>query len=222
MNTVNIGGQRIRFVIFNRDQQLFRANATPFVVNRSASENYVGAPMKYFTLSEREIASYISRGKPFKKTWRATEDLKLIDILHKPTREALARLIGSEDLDHSFPIIKNKVYRVSEENEAYRDDNVLREICELGNFDGYYMRTLERNNASKGFHSEVGICGSSLKKLRLENIARNVTQAPPPPTRKRRRPDNNNNNMRRNNNNGKRPRFNFTRRFTHPSLNNSD
>lgn len=217
MNMVNIEGKRLKTVIFNVNQRLYRANQGTFSVNRLASENYRNAPMKYFTLNERELSAYTKYGKPFKKTWRAIENLTLVDILHKPTREALAELIGSEDLDFSFPIRYDKVYRVSEEDKMYHDDNVLKAICKLG-VDGYYMRAIEPNNNAKGFHSEVGICGSSLKKLRLERVQKNMYEPPQGPTRKRRRFNNNNNNTQRNNNNSKRARLNFTRRISPPSF----
>lgn len=233
---INIGGKRLKVVIFNTGGRLYRANQGTFGVNSLASNDYRGAPMKYFTLNESELSAYTKYDKPYKKTWKPVENLTLIDILHRPTRDALAELIGTDDLNVSFPIRNGKVYRVSEEDEAYHDDNVLSAICNLG-FDGYYMKAIERTNNLKGFHSEVGICGSSLHKLRLERVER-IAEVPRAPTRKRRRLNNNNNNnnsptkkrfrinrlgnnnTNRNNNSGYR--LNFTRKIAPPSFLNFD
>lgn len=168
---------------------LFRANARSFTVGQSASNNYKGAPMKYFTINKSELSAYTKYGKPYMKTWDVIHELNLIDILDISTRKALAKKIGDESLNVSFPIIRNKVSRISEENSKNKDDNVLQRICELG-YDGYYMKTLKNNNNEYLFHSEVGLCPSAFTKLKLQRLNKNQV-APRIGTRKK-RPINNN------------------------------
>jgi len=126
LQTINVNGERLKVRIFNFGERLYRANSATFVVNGLASNNYKGAPIKYFALTNADVKSYIGRSKPITKTWEAIEDLVLIDILDMPTRQALARLIGDVSLNVSFPIRNNTVYRVSEEDEVHHDNAVLR------------------------------------------------------------------------------------------------
>jgi len=157
---------------------LYRANESAnYKPNTSAVINYAGAPMKYFTLNKNETKAYTTHGKLYVKSWMPTSPLNLIDILHLPTRRALAQIIGDESLNIAFPIINNKVSRISEMNTREHDDNVLQAICENRLADGYYMRAIENNNRYV-FHSEVGICPSAFHKLKLSNVNKNRSIAP--------------------------------------------
>lgn len=192
--TIDIQGKRLQVVRF-RDA-LYRADTTTFTVGSLGSQNYARAPMKYFTLAKYETDSYSRRGMPFVKTWEPTEELVLIDILHPATRKALKELIGAGNINIAFPEHPNgSIYRVSEENTVASDDAVLSAICNLGVFDGYYMKTQKsRNNGLVGaFHSEVGLCPRGLRKIRLEKVDK-VAAAPRVVTHRRRRNNNNNNN----------------------------
>jgi hypothetical protein len=199
MNSINIGGKRLKIVRHN--QPLFRANRNTFTVGLKASTNYRGAPIKYFTLNEDELKAYTKYGMPYKKTWEPESNLVLIDILDLSTRRTLGELIGEESLQYSFPIVGRKVSRVSEEDAKEHDDNVLKAICMLDpRLDGYYMRKLTNNNGEQIFHSEVGLCPGAYDKLKLTRVKRNVNQAAPAMKKQgstRRRNNNNMNNTRR-------------------------
>lgn len=204
MNTINYQGKRFRVKFF--DGPLYRANRStslvvlnpnidprPKIPNKNKGSNiYANAPIKYFALGESETKAYSKYGMPYIKTWRPTEQLTLIDILHTPTRKALAEIIGSESLNKSFPIRGNMTIRISEENQKFYDDNVLLAICQLGMADGYYMDKIENNNNVPGFHSEVGLCPTAFKKIKLVNERKNIVP-PQGPTRKRRNKNRNNN-----------------------------
>lgn len=208
MNSINIGGKRLKIIRFN--QPLFRANRNTFTVGLKASANYRGAPIKYFTLNEGELKAYTKYGMPYKKTWQPQSELVLVDILDLSTRQRLGELIGEESLQYSFPIVGRKVSRVSEEDAKVHDDNVLKAICLLDpRLDGYYMNRLTNNNGEQIFHSEVGLCPGAYDRLKLTSVKRNMNQAAPGikkqgPTR-RRNNNNNNNNTRRKNFLGKSP-----------------
>lgn len=179
---------------------LYRANERSFTPFSKASDNYKGAPMKYFTLNKSELSAYTRYGKPYIKTWLTTDDLELVDILDLNTRKALEDVRGLRDspvlkdsLNIAFPIISNKVSRISTEETKHHDDIVLKIICDLG-YDGYYMKRIKNNNRYV-FHSEVGLCPRAFHKLELQSVKRNA----PPETR-------------RNNTNKKKSRSRFTRR----------
>jgi hypothetical protein len=181
---------------------LYRANERSFTPFSKASNNYRGAPMKYFTLDKGELSAYTRYGKPYVKTWATTEDLELVDILDINTRKALEAIPALKDsLSVAFPIIRNKVSRVSTEETKHHDDIVLKIICDLG-YDGYYMKRLTNNNRYV-FHSEVGLCPRAFYKLELQSVKRNA----PPETR-------------RNNSNKKKSRSRFTRRNNNNNNNN--
>lgn len=219
MNTMNLerNGEKLRVVRVR--VPLYRANKTRLysykpnmtmgLPDHLATAEYSNAPFKYFTLNKNELKAYTKYGMPFMKTWRPQEDLVLVDILHKPTRDALAKIIGSESLNVAFPLNGNTVSRISNENTRVYDDNVLRSICDLG-LDGYYMKRLANNNKIV-FHSEVGLCKRAFSKLRIEDIEKTL-EPPRAPTRNyshnsarktRRSILNNSNNNNNNNNKGK-------------------
>jgi hypothetical protein len=202
MNHIEIDGKSLRVVNFTNN--LYRADCTTYRVNSLASNDYRDAPMKYFTLNKEETHAYSRRGFPYIKTWQPIQNLVLIDIFHTPTRDALKELIGADAINIAFPKHHNGfIYRVSEENTKNKNDDVLRSICELGRFDGYYMRRQDRhpNKRVGAFHSEVGLCPSAYRKIRLTNVKRDLEA--PPCIRNRlggpRKTVKNNNNTRNNN-----------------------
>ena len=159
-----------------------------------------------------------STDMPYKKTWQPTEELILIDILHKPTREKLAEKLAekinvTESLNIAFPINGNNVSRVSDVDTKIHDDNVLKAICALNPLiDGYYMNKITKRvknnngvNINKTiFHSEVGLCSNAFHKIKLINSEKSNNA--PPVNRNRKRTRNNinrynNRNSRNNRNN---------------------
>ncbi len=207
MNTIEYKGHK--FKIIRYAGPLYRADRTTYRVGASAKNDYSSAPVKYFTLDESELTTYVKHGMPYKKTWVPIQELILVDILHKPTRKALELFIGAESLNIAFPIRGNNVIRISEEDTKIHDDIVLKSLCATGLFDGYYMNRLHNSNGKYIFHSEVGICPIAYSKLRLENVTRNINQAAPvmasKKTGRRRYNNNNNSNM---------YTYNFSRRRT--------
>ncbi len=231
MDTILFRGKRLKIVHFNG--QLYRADCETFRVGSSASLNYRGAPMKYFTLEKQETYSYSRRGYPFIKTWQTTEPLILIDIFNIPTRNALKELIESSGnhsaINTAFPLHpEGFVYRVSEENTKNKDDDVLRSLCELGVFDGYYMgRQASRGNGLvSSFHSEVGLCPDAFRKLTLAEVEKD-REAPPCMKnmgikRGKTRRVNRNNNGNKNNRSNKRNRHNNNNRNKNNSKNTNE
>lgn len=208
-NLINVNGQKLKTVHYNKS--LFRADKRTFKEGKSASLNYRNAPMKYFTLNKNELGAYTKYGMPYIKTWKPSESLILIDILHRPTREALSKLIGANSLNIAFPIKENKVSRISEENTRQHDDIVLSNICKLANIDGYLMEKLEKNGKYV-FHSEVGLCPRGFEKLVLEHVEKNSVVVPRLSDRKTRRREfknneNNENNIRELSKTRKSPRM---------------
>jgi hypothetical protein len=101
---------KIKTHTYKSNSYLYRANERSFPKNGRASNNYRGAPMKYFTVNEREVNTYTRFGKPYVKTWEVTEDLNLVDILDLKTRKALGTIPElTESIDIAFPIKQNKV-----------------------------------------------------------------------------------------------------------------
>lgn len=198
---MNIDGLKIVKI----SNPIYRADKEYSRVGGLASNIYDGAPIKYFTLNKNELSVYTKYGMPYKKTWEPTEELVLIDILHKPTREKLAKLIIPESLNIAFPINGNNVSRVSEEDTKIHDDNVLKAICSLNldgqSLDGYYMEKIVKKNNNginkTVFHSEVGLCSNAFHKLELKETEKSNNA--PPVYRNRTR-----NNRKRNRNNGNR------------------
>jgi hypothetical protein len=211
---------------------IYRADKEYSRIGGIASNIYEDAPIKYFTLNENELSAYTKYGMPYKKTWEPTEELVLVDILHKPTRERLAELIGHESLNIAFPINGNNVSRVSEEDTKIHDDNVLKAICSLNtlsdglSLDGYYMDKITKRvknnngiNVNKTiFHSEVGLCSRAFHKLELVNSKKSNNA--PPVNRKKTRNNNNNININRYNNRNNN-RNNRTRNNNRNNINNT-
>ncbi len=188
--------------IVNYEGDLWRADI-------EKSSNYSTAEIKYFALTQPEIQTYVEKAKfLYKKHWQTKpgSTLNLIDILDLPTRKELEKIINKNALNIAFPIIKNKVSRVSEEETKHRDYEVLNAICAMG-YDGYIMPSLTNNNGRYVFHSEIGLCRRAFYKIKLVKVQKNDTVAPNVPGKKRlslnQRPNNNNNNARNTKKNNK-------------------
>lgn len=203
-----------RFQVVHYDGDLWRADRAPRQVGSLASEDYVGAEIKYFTTDRAELSAYTFRGMPHAKQWRPSRPLVLINMFHAPTRQAVHDFFAGRGnaarvtaLKTAFPVnSKGNVYRVSTEETMDQDDAFLSGLCGSLTFaDGYYMPAQEAREGGVGsFHSEIGLCQRALRVLTLVFTARNGP--PPAPNRnrgtQRNRPNRNNNN----NNNGNRRR----------------
>ncbi len=223
MNHIEIDGKRLKVVRFTGN--LYRADCNTYRLNSLGTNDYGGAPMKYFTLNKEETHAYSRRGFPYIKTWQPTQTLVLIDIFHVPTRDALKELIGADAINIAFPKHRNGfIYRVSEENTKNKNDVVLRSICELGSFDGYYMGRQDRrpNKRVGAFHSEVGLCPSAYRKIRLANVERDP-EAPPCVRNRlggpRKTVKNNSNNNNNNNNNNNRNNKSYNKEYNRRKFN---
>jgi hypothetical protein len=169
----NMNENQIKTINFTG--QLYRADNKTAYIGNSADKNYRDAPMKYFTLNKEETSSYTKYNKPYIKTWNIIEDksLNLIDIMNRNTRNSVKRKIGSNAFNIAFPVnTAGNVYRFSEENTKSKNNDALRSICELGEYDGYIMnRQVAKNTLGVGgFHSEVGLCPHAFNKLKLVAI----------------------------------------------------
>jgi hypothetical protein len=158
--------------------ELYRADENKFSIKGSAKNNYRGYKIKYFTLKKNEVNNYIKHGKPYVKTWETTRKLNLLDILDLETRLELAEIIGPRSLNISFPVNENTVSRESSKNIQYHDDRVLTDICNKTDYDGYYMRSLNKNGRYV-FHSEVGLCKKAIDTLVLKGINNESGRYPP-------------------------------------------
>lgn len=190
-NSIEVGGKILK--IKNFSGPLFRANQTTYTPGISANILYQGAPMKYFTIKKNETSAYTKYGRPYIKTWQPTSNLRLVDILHTPTRKALEELIDKNALNTAFPLRDNNTHRYSNINTKNKNDKVLKGLCDLG-LDGYYMDTLYNRNDKYVFHSEVGLCQNALSKLKLAYVNKNRSNPPQLNSRKRRRTYKNNRN----------------------------
>jgi hypothetical protein len=184
--------------IVNYEGDLWRAD-------REKSSNYSTADIKYFALTQPEIQTYVEKAKfLYKKHWRTKpgSTLNLINILDLATRKELEKIINKNALNTAFPIIKNKVSRVSEEETKHKDYEVLNAICAMG-YDGYFMPSLTNNNGRYVFHSEIGLCRIAFHKIELVKVQKDNTVAPDVPGKKRRSlnhpPNNNARNTKKNN-----------------------
>ena len=159
-------------------------NSSSAKKNTLASNNYKNAPVKYFTLNRKNVEAYTKEGTTHIKNWNVTNELNLVDILDLDTRKALENkfkndIVFVKAINEAFPIIDNKVHRISSSSEE--DNNVLNKICEL-EYDGYYMNVEGKNI---GFHSEVGLCKKAFGKLKLNKNSQ--IKIAPQKTRKRTR-----------------------------------
>ncbi len=203
MNYISYAGQKLKII---RYPKITSAPGYLYRIDKDEHNIYKGATIKFFALTERNTNSYTkNKNAKFLKKWEVKQDnqLILLDILDIPTREALAELIGHSALDIAFPIRYSKDYKViqpesnsnsqSLNNAMYMNKNithigrysnsnpatgnpdydVLKAICSLGIVDGYYMEPVEN------FHSEIGLCGKALSKLKLVSTSRSLAYIPP-------------------------------------------
>lgn len=168
----------------------------------------------FFTTVEREVEPYRKEGTKYTKTWVAEKPLVLLDIMDLNTRNWLLHAINANHLNTAFPVVKNKVYRFSNNTTDKIDRAVLGKICNLTTpngrrIDGYYMARQDMvppnsnynapfNRRLSKFHSEVGLCRHAFHKLRLEHIDTKKAAIGPNRKKKTRRNYNSNNNTRRN------------------------
>jgi hypothetical protein len=140
----------------------------------------------FFTTVEHEVEPYRKVGTKYTKTWMTNQPLVLLDIMDLNTRNWLLRAINAKNLNTAFPVVKNKVYRFSNNQTDMIDRAVLGKICNLTapngrRIDGYYMArqdivppnsnyTASFNRRLSKFHSEVGLCRHAFHKLTLEHI----------------------------------------------------
>jgi hypothetical protein len=159
---------------------------------------------QFFTLTDEETSSYRKKGTRYTKTWEADKasPLLLLNILDFATRNWVSHAIknGKKYLNTAFPVIKNKVYRFSNNKTVGHDRAILNIICGLTMpdgraIDGYYMERQENvplhsntqrsfNNAISTFHSEIGLCRHAFHKIRLTNI-KTTSEAPSGPAKGR-------------------------------------
>jgi hypothetical protein len=174
----------IKVKILKPNEILYRANSskseyfsTKAEPGNLASINYDEAPVKYFTLSEKGTESYSNNGVSVLKAWELKNEnpenkIKLIDILDLSTREKLEELFTTNEekktFKKAFPIVNGRVSRNSKSTK--KDNIVLNKLCTLNDYDGYYMSGFDINPEAKhSFHSEVGLCGRALSKLKLKS-----------------------------------------------------
>ena len=170
------------FKIVEYSSPLFRAEKFKGVNQTRANQHYnASIPYHFFTTVKAEVEPYRKYGTTYTKTWRVTEPLVLIDIMDLPTRKLLEQYVDKSKLDIAFPIINNKVYRVSENETDMIDRAVLQALCSLRHndgrpIDGYYMKRQEGNLPSPitTFHSEVGLCRRAFRKLMHESSEKMV------------------------------------------------
>jgi len=175
--TINVNGDTLRIVEYTNP--LFRGNAKTSSYT-TANKHYGNTYNKFFTTIKEETIPYIKNElKGYIKTWVPMEPLRLLHIFDLETRHSLNKLVNKTLLNTAFPVVRNKVYRYSEEDTAQIDAKLLSELCTIqdndGNkIDGYIIeKQTDYTTANNGrnivkFHSEIGLCKSALKKLQLE------------------------------------------------------
>jgi hypothetical protein len=213
-----------KFYTLPVDAELYRMDNDPIQPSASvsrASNVYTRRDKAtYFLLSAANTHSY-DRMYTFRKQFRVTEALNLLDMNDVATRELIeSRLVAPDQLNAlrtAFPIAANRntVKRYSSPNTKVKDDIALAAICSLG-FDGYYTRRQEaESEMNVGFHAEVGLCPSAFGRLAFVSNVRVSAPNVKKNTRRRRNMMNNSNsnsnsNTNSNSNNYSRSR---TRRF---------
>jgi len=178
MNT-HVNGHKLRLVTY--EKSLYRGNTMTSNKN-TANQHYGTNYNKFFATIKNETKPYIKNARiGYIKEWTPMEPLYLIDIKDLETRRALDHILSDHKdwLNTAFPIVKNKVFRYSEEDTAQIDAKLLNALCSIETddgrrIDGYYMDS-QRNFATTNnlrnivkFHSEIGLCRSALRKLRLQ------------------------------------------------------
>ncbi len=154
----NLLGHTIQVVLYTG--QLFRVDHedAPIYVR-----NVPEAPFKFFTTTEEEaLAGYGNRGHILRR-YAPAQPLVLVDMFHEPTRTAIRALMTNVEqgnLNFSFPVTNHGISRRSEADQTARNYSVAGAICRLfaeHGIHGYYIPR------SAAFHSEVMLCGNSLR-----------------------------------------------------------
>lgn len=176
---VNIDGHKLHIVIYGKS--LFRGNTMTSNKN-TANQHYGTMYNKFFATMKNETKPYVKNARiGYIKEWIPSESLFLLDIKDLETRKSLEYLLNDykDWLNTAFPVVKNKVYRYSEEDTAQIDAKLLSALCQIQTpdghkIDGYFMEkqrnviTMNNGRDIIGFHSEIGLCRSALRKLRLQ------------------------------------------------------
>jgi hypothetical protein len=168
------------FKVIEYSGPLFRAEKYKGVNNTTANRHYnQSVPYHFFTTVKAEVEPYRKFGTTYTKTWQPNEPLLLLDIMDISTRRLLENTINTNQLNVAFPIINNKVYRVSEEDSDHIDRAVLKAMCSLQHngrpIDGYFMKKQEAFPPRiSSFHSEIGLCRRAFGKLMLEASERKI------------------------------------------------
>jgi hypothetical protein len=168
------------FKVIEFSGNLYRAEKYRGENNTRANKHYNRSiPFHFFTTAKNELGIYRKYGTTYTKTWRAEEPLLLIDIMDVDTRKLLENHIDKAKLNVAFPMINDKVYRVSEDYTVHIDRDILKGICSLQHtngraIDGYYMKRQEGIPLLEimPFHSEVGLCQHAFRKLKLVQTER--------------------------------------------------
>ena len=184
-------------------------------LGKTAEQHYPPSiPYHFFTTAEPEVEPYRKVGIKHTKTWNTTQPLILLDIMDLNTRNWLLHTINSNNLNVAFRVVKNKVYRFSNNETNHIDRNILGKICELTTpngqpIDGYYMARQDVvppnanykasfNRRLSKFHSEIGLCRHAFHKLDLTHI-KTTRAAQIGPFKNKRAASRRNNNNNRNN-----------------------
>jgi hypothetical protein len=181
---VQVNGYPLRMVEYT--EPLYRGDEESSS-QTSAHLHYSSDYHKFFATQQKNTISYIkNKIVAYVKKWSVLKPLYLVDIMDGTTRDNLVKILpeAKPHFDFSFPIVKNKVYRVSEQEYMHHDNGVLRALCTLRDennrpIDGYIMKSqVIHNNAKnnnmiakriKSFHAEVGLCQHAFHKLHKES-----------------------------------------------------
>lgn len=141
---------------------------------------YTTAEFKYFTTNKTEAISAYSRYYQKLRVWKTLRPLILLNLFDIETRQIFRNTLNETTqtyLNFSFPIQEGVVSRRSLEGHTEKNYGVTKSLCDLfaiHGIDGYYIP------ASPGLHSEVALCGNTLREDSLIEIhgERNLVSAP--------------------------------------------
>lgn len=196
---------------YEPDQPLYRVDSKIVGTSDSnirLSDIFTEDRPTYFLTNSANSKSYVKhyKGKNsssdvYLRTFVPVEPLHLLDLNDVGTVQWLRDQVNDEErssINTSFQIRTNgSIYRHSEGQTKIADDRSLRVICNLGQFDGYYVH-------APGLHPEVGLCSSAFNKLKF--VSQKIMISPNNmKSRKRKAPNwranNGTINMKKNNNN---------------------
>jgi hypothetical protein len=182
------------YSIYHYSDNLYRLDAS------NDDRPYSEAPYKFFTATEQEAISGYSNKYQMLRIYHPERTLVLLNMFDTATRAAIMDRVPNSvrtNIEGSFPYINGDVNRVSTEDEVQRNYNVIGALCNLfaeSGIDGYYVPR------SASLHSEIAICGRTLREGVLKMIKnrrvapdpvvrRPRAVAPPSPVANRRIPD---------------------------------